>query len=69
MIIKEISPNKKDYLTRDLKKDYNNKNFNFKNFYKTYKDFEKDTIEHLKINKKYNLLDYEIIGGVKKWNE
>ena len=63
MIIKEISPNKKDYLTRDLKADYNNPLFNFKAYYKTYEEYEKAVIKHLEINKKYNLLTYEIVGG------
>ena len=63
MIIKEISTNKKIFIIRNLKEDYNNPIFKFKLFYKNYKDFEYSELEHLKINKKYNLLDFEILEG------
>ena len=61
MKIKEISPNKKDFLIRDLKKDYKNEKFKFYLIYKSYKEFERAQLEHLRINKKHNLLDFKIL--------
>lgn len=61
MKIKEISPNKKDYIIRDLKKDYNNKNFNFKKLFSTYTAFEKWMMEYFTTNKKAGLLNFEIL--------
>ena len=51
MKIKEISPDKKNFLIRDLKKDYKNKKYKFYLNYKNYNEFEQAQIEHLQINK------------------
>lgn len=63
MKIKEISPNKKNFLIRDLKKDYKNKKYKFYLNYGNYKEFEQAQLEHLRINKKNNLLDFQILEG------
>ena len=61
MKIKEISPDKKNFLIRDLKKDYKNKEYKFYLKYKSYGEFEQAQLEHLRINKKYNLLNFQIL--------